>query len=210
MAKPSRSKQPAFDPSELEDLILTPAVGSGVGSHLVRTDEPRLRVTSVATSEVATIVTSDEPRSRPDLPSVATSVTSWSTEAGDLVPQSRIKPIRAAEDALSEAERTVYEALWNGAFEPHPDAGEDRISQAGYDYLVRHTRLSRKTIQRVIDRLIEKEYITIEKPADIYQRTATVYRVYHERGILNRQAARGRFHVVKIGPGYLYVHPTHS
>jgi predicted transcriptional regulator len=210
MAKPSRSKQPAFDPAELEDLILTPAVGSGVGSHLVRTDEPTLKVTSVVTPEVTTVVRSHQAPVHPDLTSVATSAMAWTTEAGDPVPQSRIKPIRAPEDALSDAERTVYEALWNGAFEPHADAGEDRISQAGYDYLVRHTQLSRKTIQRVVDRLIEKEYITIEKPADIYQRTATVYRVYHDRAILNRQAARGRFHVVKIGPGYLYVHPTHS
>ena len=39
MARTSRSnkKQPAFDPSELTDLIFTPAVGSGVGSHLVGT-----------------------------------------------------------------------------------------------------------------------------------------------------------------------------
>jgi hypothetical protein len=57
-----------------------------------------------------------------------------------------------------------------------------------------------------VDRLLEKEYIVIEKPADIYQRTSTVYRVFAERAILERQAARGRFHVVKIGPGFLYVH----
>jgi hypothetical protein len=39
MARASRSnkKQPAFDPSELTDLIFSPAVGSGVGSHLLGT-----------------------------------------------------------------------------------------------------------------------------------------------------------------------------
>src|SRR5690242_2921708 len=43
MAKASRSKPasgrtklPEFDPSELDDLIFTPAVGSGVGSHLLQ------------------------------------------------------------------------------------------------------------------------------------------------------------------------------
>ena len=49
MPKGSRSnrRQPAFDPSELEDLIFTPAVGTGVGSHLIdrliarRTSLPR-------------------------------------------------------------------------------------------------------------------------------------------------------------------------
>src|SRR5919197_3480323 len=37
MARASRSnkKHPDFDPSELEDLIFSPAVGKGVGSHLV-------------------------------------------------------------------------------------------------------------------------------------------------------------------------------
>src|SRR5271170_5268894 len=41
MARASRSnkKQPAFDPSELQDLIFSPAVGTGVGSHLLGTPE---------------------------------------------------------------------------------------------------------------------------------------------------------------------------
>src|SRR4051794_7402091 len=42
MARASRSskKLPAFDPSELSDLIFSPAVGRGVGSHLIETAEP--------------------------------------------------------------------------------------------------------------------------------------------------------------------------
>ena len=31
----SSRKQPDFDPSELDDLIFSPAVGTGVGSHLI-------------------------------------------------------------------------------------------------------------------------------------------------------------------------------
>jgi predicted transcriptional regulator len=201
MAKPSRSKQPAFDPAELEDLIFTPAVGSGVGSHLVRAPKAESDQTTVVTTKVATVV-----RSSPelDVPTVATTASPvWVTETGESVPPSRVRPIRTAPDALSSAELTVYEALWNcGSSVP----GGDRVCQAGYDYLVRNTRLSRKTIQRVVDRLLEKEYIAIEKPADMYLRTSTAYRVFAERGILERQAARGRFHVVKIGPGFLYVH----
>ena len=211
MAKLSRSKQPAFDPAELNDLIFTPAVGTGVGSHLVRSPAPESQVTTVGTSHLTTVA-------MPDQASMATVVTSellnmttegrtrpmsWITETGELVPSSRVRPIRSAPDALSAAEQTVYEVLWNWG---SAAVSGDRISQAGYDTLVRQTRLSRKTIQRVVDRLLEKEYIAIEKPADIYQRTSTVYRVFAERGILERQAARGRFHVVKIGPGFLYVH----
>ena len=195
MAKPSRSKQPAFDPAELDDLIFTPAVGSGVGSHLVRAPEPE--PPTVAMRDMSTVAMRD----------VATEGMSprisWITESGERVPSSRVRPIRTAPDALSSAELTVYEALWSWGSATAPD---DRISQAGYDTLVRQTRLSRKTIQRVVDRLLDKEYISIEKPADIYLRTSTVYRVFGERRILERQAARGRFHVVKIGPGFLYVH----
>ena len=205
MAKPSRSKQPAFDPAELEDLILTPAVGSGVGSHLVRSPEREHRdLTTAVRSPVTTVVTSVVPANPTSV--VRSDATVWITESGEPVSASRVKPIRTAQDALSSAEQTVYEALWNGPADTQSDPGEDRVSQAGYDYLVRHTKLSRKTIQRVVDRLIEKEYIAIERPADIYLRTSTVYRVYHEHAILRRQAARGRFHVVKIGPGLLFVH----
>jgi predicted transcriptional regulator len=198
MAKPSRSKQPAFDPAELEDLIFTPAVGSGVGSHLVRAPKPESGLSTVVTTDVPAVDISA------DVTTVVTSIsTQWVTETGERVPSSRVRPIRTAPDALSSAELTVYQTLWNLGCVV---GGGDRVSQAGYDSLVKSTRLSRKTIQRVIDRLLEKEYIAIEKPADIYLRTSTVYRVFAERAILERQAARGRFHVVKIGPGFLYVH----
>ena len=201
MAKPSRSKQPAFDPAELEDLIFTPAVGSGVGSHLVRAPKSESDKTTVVTTNLATEVTSTPKRHVTTVATTASPV--WVTETGESVPPSRVRPIRTAPDALSAAEMTVYAALWNGGTAV---AGGDRVCQAGYDYLVKTTRLSRKTIQRVVDRLLEKEYMAIEKPADIYLRTSTVYRVFAERAILERQAARGRFHVVKIGPGFLYVH----
>ena len=200
MAKPSRSKQPAFDPAELEDLIFTPAVGSGVGSHLVRAPKSEADPTTVVTTQVAAAVTSAEI----NVTTVGTSRGSaWVTETGESVPHSRVRPIRTASDALSAAELMVYEALWTcGSGIPEGD----RICQAGYDYLVRNTGLSRKTIQRVVDRLLEKEYIAIERPADIYLRSSTMYRVFGERAVLERQAARRRFHVVKIGPGVLYVH----
>jgi hypothetical protein len=56
-----------------------------------------------------------------------------------------------------------------------------------------------------VDRLIDKGFIAIEKPADIYLRSSTVYRVFAYRAVLERQAQRGRFHVAKIGPGFVYV-----
>jgi predicted transcriptional regulator len=133
----------------------------------------------------------------------------WVTEDGDLVPQSRVRRIRIAQDVVNSAEEAVYDTLWNtktthNATEPGDSA---RIVQAGYDYLGKRTRLSKKTIQRVIDRLIHKDFIAIEKPADIYRRIPTVYRVFDYRTILAHHLRRGRTHVAKIGPGFTYAHP---
>jgi predicted transcriptional regulator len=128
----------------------------------------------------------------------------WTTEAGEVVPQGRVKRIRLAQDVLSSSEESVYDALWNAKTAVESEGG--RIIQAGYDSLMKKTRLSKKTIQRIIDHLIAKDFIAIERRADIYQRTPTVYRVFSYRHVLERQTAKGRFHVVKIGPGLLYAH----
>jgi predicted transcriptional regulator len=110
-----------------------------------------------------------------------------------------------AQDVLSPAEEAVYDTLWGVRAGPREERELYRIAQAGYDYLMKRTRLSKKTIQRIVDRLIDKGFIAIEKPADIYQRTSTVYRVFTYRAVLERQAERGRFYLAKIGPGFVYV-----
>ena len=231
MAKVSRSKrsQPDFDPSELEDLIFTPAVGSGVGSHLLTTvDRPNettedsfhqsveiqraLDLTPVADSTTDAMckpATVGEMTTVVDMSTVvnASTLSIWTTEEGELVSASRVRRIRLAQDVLNGTEESVYDALWNARTAVPDEAGSARIVQAGYDFLMKKTRLSKKTIQRIVDRLITKDFIVIERPADIYQRTATVYRVFSFRIVLERQAAKGRLHVVKIGPGLLYAHP---
>ncbi len=133
----------------------------------------------------------------------------WVTEDGDLVPQSRVRRIRIAQDVVNSAEEAVYDTLWNTKTVLNvAESGDSaRIVQAGYDYLGKRTRLSKKTIQRVIDRLINKDFIAIEKPADIYRRIPTVYRVFDYRTILAHHLRRGRTHVAKIGPGFTYAHP---
>jgi predicted transcriptional regulator len=134
-------------------------------------------------------------------------VSLWLSESGEIVPASRVKRIRLAQDVLSPAEESVYDTLWGvksaGAFKEERETC--RIVQAGYDFLMKRTRLSKKTIQRIVDRLIDKGFIAIEKPADIYLRSSTVYRVFAYRAVLERQAQKGRFHVAKIGPGFVYV-----
>lgn len=242
MAKASRSnkKQPAFDPSELEDLIFSPAVGKGVGSHLVS----RTHVTTVVTSAPSTIVNQLPPEVTtvvaPDLSTVATSNTSqnsyelppppapqpatsppaelarpvppsqrnlWITENGDLIPEARVKRIRLAQDVINSAEECVYDTLWNAKLLQADERDSCRIVQAGYDYLVKRSRLSRKTIQRIIAKLLEKDFIAIETRADIYQRSSTVYRVFSYKAVLEKHVRKGRLHVAKMGPGFSYAQP---
>src|SRR5438105_13515467 len=121
MTKPSRSKrsQPEFDPNELDDLIFTPAVGTGVGSHLLttvdRSDEATeakfsqteeikqdLNVTTVVDSD--TVVESEaatvsEMTTVAEVPTVGETATVvrfgplpiWTTEDGQFVLASRVK-----------------------------------------------------------------------------------------------------------------------
>ncbi len=133
----------------------------------------------------------------------------WVSESGELVPASRVKRIKFAQDVLNSAEESVYNALWAGKSGVRAPAEREscRITQAGYDFLMKRTRLSKKTIQRIVDRLIDKGFIEIHEPADIYHRTSTVYRVHSYRAVLYRQIQRGRMHVAKIGPGFVYVRP---
>ena len=282
MARASRSnkKQPAFDPSELTDLIFTPAVGTGVGSHLVGTggdfpaptEHASSRSTDVTTvdkigmatvdtiematvgnlnrstvvnfdqstvdicgstraapgggkgdlatmdnSEMATVANDDQStvdninQSTVDK-SEATSARDmdlWITEQGGLVPAGRVKQIRLAQDVISSAEACVYDTLWTASSVPtaEPGAGADpsRVVQAGYDYLAKHTQLSKRTVQRIVEKLIDKDFIAIERPADIYQRSSTVYRVFSYGTVLDRHMQKGRLHIAKLGPGLSYV-----
>jgi predicted transcriptional regulator len=273
MARASRSskKQPEFHPSELEDLIFSPAVGKGVGSHLVtRAPVVTTDLTTVVTSElkdVSTVVASDMATvdmrhsvDVPDLPTVvmspavdtrdvATMVTSsqvaaasltspppsqpppatipafpsnrssepllappqkealWITDHGDLIPAGRVRRVRLAQDAVNSAEECVYDTLWNAKLIQADERESCRIVQAGYDYLVKRTRLSRKTIQRIVAKLIEKNFIAVETRADIYQRISTTYRVFSYKAVLDRNLQMGRQHVAKIGPGFAFCRP---
>ena len=135
----------------------------------------------------------------------------WITEHGDLVPPGRIRRVRLAQDAINSGEECVYDTLWNSKLLQGDDRDSSRLVQAGYDYLVKRTRLSRKTIQRIIAKLIEKDFIAVETRADIYQRVSTVYRVFSYKAVLERNTQKGRLHVAKIGPGFAFAKPmTHT
>ena len=277
MAKASRSskKQPDFDPNELSDLIFSPAVGKGVGSHLLEaaatpfptpseSSEPDTVVetttvdrsdlsdgsglqsaasillelpvltdldqplasylstvdrdglatvaaaelttvdefvpTTVVESNMATVDTSNLSTVRP-----SSKVVFWITENGDLIPQGRVKRIVSARDVINPAEEAVYQTLWTAEPLETDERAAFRIVQAGYDYLGKKTRLSKKTIQRIVAKLIEKDFLAIERPADIYRRGSTVYRVFSQTAVLEQHLRKSRSHVAKVGPGYCYV-----
>jgi hypothetical protein len=244
MARQSRSnkKHPAFDPSEIEDLIFSPAVGKGVGSHLVTPAVPsdlsavanllqRPPVVPINTREPdpSTVVTYTTPSRDVEpsdlLPTVVTSASArqqitpplsrsgkknrlWITEHGDLVSEARVKRIRLAQDVINSAEECVYDTLWNAKLIQADEREACRLVQAGYDYLVKRTRLSRKTIQRIVAKLIEKDFIQVDTRADIYQRSSTIYRVFSYKAVLERNTRKGRLHVAKMGPGFAYARPV--
>jgi predicted transcriptional regulator len=124
----------------------------------------------------------------------------WLTEQGIVVPQGRVRRISVPHDVINSAEESVYETLrMAGDGDPSP------VVEAGYDYLAKRTHLSKRTIQRIVEKLIDKDFIAIERPADIYRRTSTVYRVFSPKVILERHAQKGRSHVARQGPGFAYV-----
>jgi predicted transcriptional regulator len=124
-----------------------------------------------------------------------------------LVAEARVRRIRLAQDVINSAEENVYDTLWNAKLLQTDDREACRIVQAGYDYLVRRTRLARKTIQRIIAKLLEKDFIAVETRADIYLRTATVYRVFSYKAVLDKHMKKGRLYVAKMGPGFSYASP---
>ena len=129
----------------------------------------------------------------------------WITEQGELVPPGRVKRIGPAQDVLNSAEESVYDTLWAARIVESGDE-QSRIVQAGYHFLAKKTRLSKKTIQRIVDKLIHKGFIEIKEQADIYARTSTIYRVFCYSAVKERQRRRNRLYVAKIGPGFTYVY----
>jgi len=180
-----------------------------VGEIPVYADVPTVALSNQPTVDryqghVSTVAKSELEVPRPGSPPHRGSIF-WLTERGDLVPQGRVKRISLAQDVINPAEESVYDTLWTTR--PIQVDESFRVVQAGYDYLGRKTRLAKKTIQRIVAKLIDKDFIAIERPADIYERTSTVYRVFSYKAVLERHVQKGRSHVAKMGPGFSYVRP---
>ena len=126
----------------------------------------------------------------------------WTAEgAGGVFTSSRIKRIVQAQDAMTHVEEAVYDALWG----PKKSSSEPyRRAQMGYSELAKRSRVSKRSIQSVIDRLIEKQFIAVDTPADITCRKPTVYRVLSYSSILKFLRETNRNYVIRTGRGVFY------
>jgi len=125
---------------------------------------------------------------------------SWQTENGDHFRSSRVRRIIRAQDALTHIEESVYNFLWGSkTAEPY------KLTDAGYAEISRSARIAKRNAPVVVERLIEKGFIRIERQADIWTRRPTQYRVFGYRAALDELDRRGRRWVVKSGNGVLFV-----
>jgi hypothetical protein len=98
-----------------------------------------------------------------------------------------IRPAKSAQDGWNEHEKNVYREMWDGAFSViTPEAKTIRIGAA---QLARISELGKTTVRRVLQSLLKKGDIEIERPPD-YE-TPTTYRVYSYSRILERRKLQG-------------------
>jgi hypothetical protein len=130
----------------------------------------------------------------------------WITESGEIIPGGRVKSVEREkiQVILNAAEESVYNLLWR---EGEPQEDGSRLARIGYEALSRSARVNRKTIQRIIAKLIDKSFVEIAQIADILTRTPTLYRAFPYRVVRERNEEKGRTHYAKIGPGFTFVRP---
>jgi hypothetical protein len=132
----------------------------------------------------------------------------WITEDGDVLAiakPDRIKTIIKAQSVLNAGEEKVYDYLFaNG----QPQEDGCRLAQIGYHTLADDVDMSSKTIQRIVAKLIAKDFLEIERQADVFSRSSTIYRVRSYSEVLKINKEKGRTHYAKVGPGLVYVRPV--
>jgi hypothetical protein len=126
----------------------------------------------------------------------------WIAEGADGVfTVSRISRIKQAQDALTHREEKVYDVLWG---QKTQSAETSRLSQMGYSELARKSRVDRRTVIRLVDRLLQKGYIHVEAEAVSRTSTPSIYRVMSYGSVLKFQKDTGRSWILKTGTGVFY------
>lgn len=135
----------------------------------------------------------------------------WITEDGQIVSEKQVRPFRLAQDALNSNERALYSVLWNSReARADPKDPNIKIVRAGYETLAKQTNMAKKTIQRLIPRLLSKNFIEISENPNFLNRTAAAYRVLAFKKVLDICAEQGRAHVAKLGHGVAFAKPCQS
>lgn len=108
---------------------------------------------------------------------------------------------RLAQDGHTPAEESLYKTLWDDT------KAEDRTVRMGYAELSARTRLSRKTVGRLLQSLKAKlsiETLDEHRSGDLVPKT---YRVYSYREILDRRREAGMEFVIRLN-GVIFVTPA--
>jgi hypothetical protein len=124
----------------------------------------------------------------PTVPSDYGSYPQWITEQGQVVSEKQVRPFKMAQEVLNSNERVLYTVLWN-----HKEAKLDPQNP--------HIR----TVQRLIPRLMQKDFIRLNETPDFYNRVAASYKVFSYKHVLEVAAEQGRTHVAKLGHGIAFV-----
>jgi hypothetical protein len=127
----------------------------------------------------------------------------WCAEGNaGVFPDSRVRRIVHARDALTRTEQAIYDILWG----PSQSDDRERLARAGYDVLARQAGVTKMNAKRIIERLIDKGFLKVETLPDTLRRIPTCYRVFSDSAALDHMAHRKRYHVVRTGNGILFAH----
>lgn len=128
----------------------------------------------------------------------------WCAEGNaGVFPDARVRRIVHARDALTRTEQAVYDILWG----PKESDDRERLSSAGYDVLARQAGVTKMNAKHIIERLIDKGFLKVERLPDTLRRVPTRYRVFSDSVALEEMARRKRSHVVRTGNGILFAYP---
>ena len=159
---------------------------------------------------VPTVIQRFGTRSVPSLIAVAGGNHSerWITEEGQLVSVKQVRPFKLAQEVLNANERALYSVLWNSKeARLDPSDPNTKVVRAGYETLAKRTNMAKKTIQRLIPRLLSKNFIEISESPNFFNRTPASYKVFSFRRVLEVCAEQGRGHVAKLGHGVAFARP---
>lgn len=146
-----------------------------------------------------------QPKTVEDRPVSTVEAGYWRAEgAPGIFSPSRVHRIVKAQDSLTHVEEAVYDVLWGPKRKGEQE--EHRTVRMGYTELAMKSRVSKRTIQSIVERLIQKRFIRVVEAADIYHRRPTVYEVRGYAAALNAQRAEGRVWIIKTGRGTFFAH----